>query len=315
MFSGFNQPKDISIAPEYCDICGVTQEELEAYFSPEIDEYAAKHGGRESYLTRLKAYYDGYYFSEARKAVYNVYGLLNHFDSGAEFAPFWSMSGEPSFARKYLEAKEVDIVDIESAEFDAGGFADYRDDTITLFPLLYQAGYLTISDYNSRTGCYKLTYPNTEIRQSLARFLSNNYSKADVTIRRSVSVRLVESLINGKPDEFIDLLKQYLSKVDYSLSSKITEYYFEFAVSNIINMLGLVCKNEVHTANGRMDCVIYAGEIIYVFEFKVDKPVEDALWQIEDKDYASIFSDSGKRVIEVGVVFSREKRNIVDWKV
>jgi hypothetical protein len=37
MFSGFNQPKDISMDSEYCDICGITQEELEKYFVPEID--------------------------------------------------------------------------------------------------------------------------------------------------------------------------------------------------------------------------------------------------------------------------------------
>jgi len=46
--------------------------------------------------------------------------------------------------------------------------------------------------------------------------------------------------------------------------------------------------NEVHTANGRMDSVIFAGDYIYILEFKIDKPPEDALWQIEDKDYASI---------------------------
>jgi len=103
--------------------------------------------------------------------------------------------------------------------------------------------------------------------------------------------------------------------VDCSLSSKITEYYFEFAVSNIINMLGLECKNEVHTANGRMDSVIFAGKNIYIFEFKVDKPVEDALWQLEEKDYASIYADSGKTIVEIGVVFSRELRTIIDWEV
>jgi hypothetical protein len=149
----------------------------------------------------------------------------------------------------------------------------------------------------------------------LAEFLSKNYSKAEDTIRSSVSTRLVDSLLNGKPEEFMSLLKQYLFKVDYSLSSKITEYYFEFAVSNIVNMLGLECKNEVHTANGRMDCVIFAGDYIYIFEYKVDKPVEGALWQLEEKDYASIYSDSGKKVVEIGIVFSREQRNIVEWEV
>jgi hypothetical protein len=196
---------------------------------------------------------------------------------------------------------------------NAGDFANYRDNSISLFPLLYQAGYLTIADYDETTGLYRLTYPNVEVRQSLAKFLSDNYSKDVNVIKGSASARLVKSLMNGKPEDFMGLLKPYLGRVDYSLSSKITEYYFEFAVSNIINMLGLKCENEVHTANGRMDSVIFAGDYIYILEFKVDKPVEDALWQIDEKDYAAIYSDSGKKMIKIGIVFSRERRNIIEW--
>jgi len=315
LFSGMNQAMDISMMLEYCDICGVTQEELETFFAPEIDAYAPQHGGRENYIEKLKEYYNGYYFTEKKLSVYNIYGILNHFDKSAKFIPYWSKSGTPSFLLKYLEMKDIDIVDVEEAQMQAGDFGDYRDNSITLYPLLYQAGYLTISDYDDTIGYYKLNYPNIEVRQTLAQFLSDTYSKADEKVKKSVSVKLVKSLLDGKPDDFFGLLKPYLNKVDYSLSSKITEYYFEFAVSNIINMLGLDCKNEVHTANGRMDSVIFAGGYIYIFEFKVDEPVEDALWQIEDKDYASIYADSGKEIVKVGIVFSRKQRNIIEWKL
>jgi len=314
-FSGFNQAFDISMNSEYCTICGITQEELETYFAPEIDAFSPEHGGKEAYLNRLKEFYNGYFFTKDKIAVYNTYGILTHFANSGDFAPFWSMSGEPSFLRKYLESKEVDVVDIESTEMSARDFGDYRDNTITLFPLLYQAGYLTIKDYDERTGSYTLDYPNVEVRQSLASFLERNYSKEENTIRKSTMTKLVGSLLDGKPEDFMGLLVPYLGRVDYSLSSKITEYYFEFAVSNIINMLGLECRNEVHTANGRMDSVIFADEYIYILEFKVDKPIEDALWQLEEKDYAQIYSDSGKKIMEIGIIFSREKRNILEWEV
>ena len=85
VFSGFNQPKDISMAADYCDICGITQEELEKNFAPEIDMYASKYGGRENYLNKLWEYYNGYFFTEDKKSVYNTYGILNHFDSDAKF--------------------------------------------------------------------------------------------------------------------------------------------------------------------------------------------------------------------------------------
>jgi hypothetical protein len=315
LFSGMNQPKDISMMQDFYDICGITQDELEEYFTPEIEEYAQKHGGIQNYLNKLKEYYNGYNFTKKKQPVYNTYGLLNHFTDSAEFTPYWSLSGIPSFTLKYLEAKVIDITRIENARMSAGRFGDYRDNTISLFPLLYQAGYLTITDYDENTGLYQLDYPNLEVRKNFAEFLADNYSKAGDIYEESVYSRFVKALLDGKIDNFINLLKIFLQKVDYSISSKITEYYFEFAVSNIINMLGLVCVNEVHTANGRMDSVIFAGDYIYILEFKIDKPVEDALWQIEEKDYAMIYADSGKKLVKTGIIFNREARNIIDWKV
>ena len=160
----------------------------------------------------------------------------------------------------------MDIVDVENSDMTADYFAEYKDNTITLIPLLYQAGYLTIKGYDELTGYYELTYPNVEVRQSLARYLASNYSNADDKLQRSTHRKLVQSLLDGKPEEFLAHLRQYLFKVDYSLSSKITEHYFEFAVSNIVNMLGLLCKCETHTANGRMDVTIFAGGTIYIME-------------------------------------------------
>jgi hypothetical protein len=314
LFSGMNQANDISMDPEYCDICGITQEELEEVFAPEIDAFAQIHGGKEIYLSKLQEYYNGYYFARKKISVYNTYGLLYHFDKSADFTPYWSLTGAPSFLIKYLEMKSVDVVEIEEAKMEARDFGDYRDNTITLFPLLYQAGYLTISDYDERTGIYKLNYPNVEVRKTLAQFLADNYSNAQKVFNVSLAHQFISALLDGKTDVFITLLKAYLKKVDYSLSSKISEYYFEFAVSNIINMLGVDCKNEVHTANGRMDSVIFTKNYIYILEFKVDKPVEDALWQIEDKDYAAMYADSKKKIVKVGITFSRETRNIVEWK-
>jgi hypothetical protein len=299
---------------EYCDICGITQEELETCFEPEISAYSEKHGGRENYLRKLRDHYNGYRFTEKDVSVYNTYGMLNHFDESAKFAAFWSMSGIPSYLVKYLEVKGVDVVAIEEAKMRAVSFADYKDDTITLFPLLYQAGYLTITDYDERTDIYTLNYPNTEIRQALAVFLSNNYTKTQSILDNSPSTELINALLEGDVNEFMDILKWYLQTVDYSLSSKITEFYVEFAVSNIINMLGLRCINEVHTANGRMDSVIHAGEYIYILEFKVDKPVENALRQIKRKDYALVYAKEGKKIVKGGVVFNRETRNIGEWK-
>ena len=44
VFSGFNQPKDISMDSRYDALCGITQAELEHYFDEPIREMAARSG-------------------------------------------------------------------------------------------------------------------------------------------------------------------------------------------------------------------------------------------------------------------------------
>jgi len=101
---------------EYCDICGVTQEELESNFEVEIEMYSQKYGGQENYLDKLREYYNGYFFTREPISVYNTYGILNHFDKSAIFEQFWSRSGWPSFAIKYFKMKNVNFSEIEEAE-------------------------------------------------------------------------------------------------------------------------------------------------------------------------------------------------------
>jgi hypothetical protein len=56
-------------------------------------------------------------------------------------------------------------------------------------------------------------------------------------------------------------------------------------------------------------------DYIYAFEFKLDKPVEEALQQIQEKGYLAAHADSPKEKIGVGVSFSTEEKGVVDWAV
>lgn len=82
VFSGFNQPKDISMNPKYDSLCGITKEEMEKYFEEPIEEMAAKFKcTSEEMKLRLKAQYDGYHFSEEMVDIYNPFSILNALDS------------------------------------------------------------------------------------------------------------------------------------------------------------------------------------------------------------------------------------------
>jgi hypothetical protein len=75
----------------------------------------------------------------------------------------------------------------------------------------------------------------------------------------------------------------------------------------------------VQTADGRIDSVVEVGDYVYCFEFKLRRKgasvsAEDALGQIDSKDYLLPWRGSGKKLVKVGVVFDTEKRNIGEWK-
>ncbi|MDR3184748.1 MAG: PD-(D/E)XK nuclease domain-containing protein, partial [Prevotellaceae bacterium] len=55
---------------------------------------------------------------------------------------------------------------------------------------------------------------------------------------------------------------------------------------------------------------------VYIFEFKLDGngTAEEALKQIEEKDYAGKYNLSGRKVIKVGVEFDNGKRNVRRWR-
>lgn len=78
IFSGFNQPEDITSSGEFDTICGITPEELHQYFQNDIEEMATQNGlTAETMCSQLKAHYDGYHFSRKMRDVYNPFSLLN----------------------------------------------------------------------------------------------------------------------------------------------------------------------------------------------------------------------------------------------
>jgi hypothetical protein len=314
MFSGMNQPEDISFNANYAALCGFTQNELETYFEPEISEYAEKFGSRKNYLAKLKNFYDGYQFSEEANKVYNPISAMKHFGNNGKFNVFWAETGTPSFLANYIKKKGADIGDIENQLYKSVAFAKFKEDAIELVPLMYQAGYLTIAEYEPILGNYKLKYPNAEVRSSFADFLSGLYSAVENTKKNSVINKLIEALYRGDVEIFMKTMIVYMQSIKFDLVVKMTEYYFEFAFSNVLNMLNINCDVEAHSALGSVDAVVRIANNVYVIEMKVDKQIEEAMEQIEKKKYYVPYLGQGNKVFKIGVVFGEKERNIIEWK-
>ena len=128
VFSGFNQPDDISMTEQYDALCGITDEELDHYFGERVVALAEKKSVPTDVMReRLRNKYDGYHFSEAQHGVYNPFSLLHVFKY-LEISDYWFRSGTPTYLVRLLNHFNEDIADLTSKYYNRAQFIDYRAD-------------------------------------------------------------------------------------------------------------------------------------------------------------------------------------------
>ena len=77
IFSGLNQLNDISMIEDFSAICGVSEEELDLYFTPEIEQLAKRQKlSIEETKAKLARMYDGYHFTRFSPDIFNPYSIL-----------------------------------------------------------------------------------------------------------------------------------------------------------------------------------------------------------------------------------------------
>ena len=320
VFSGFNQPKDISMDPRYEALCGITQKEMEHYFYKSISGLAEKEGYTyDEMKERLKAQYDGYHFSESMVGIYNPFSILNAFDS-LQIRDYWFASGTPTYLVRLLQHSNEQINELVGKYYDASLFADYKADVERPLPMIYQSGYLTIKDYDKYTHSYLLDFPNDEVRRGFLSLLTSDYFKTQGTSVSSWLISSVRMLNAGKVDEFRDSLTAFLSGIPYdshdsTKSPELTEKHFQYTFYLILRLIGVYClRIEQTQSRGRVDCILETPRYIYIFEFKLDGSADEALRQIEEKGYAKPYLTDKRKIVRIGVVFSSQTRTISEWK-
>jgi hypothetical protein len=314
IFSDLNNITDISLNPRFYDLCGITQEELERDFAGEIEAVLEGRGmDRRVYLEKLGHFYNGYRFSRNPGTVYNPLGLLKHFDEGGEFNTYWFDTGTPAFLITLIENQKIDILNLEKKNIAPLNFQKFSVDNMDALAVLYQSGYLTIADYDEEFGIYTLDYPNEEVRASFAEALLEYYVKASVAGINSLTLMLPRSFARDDIETVIHSLESFFASIPYDIQLR-DERYYQTVVHLIFRMLGLCCRSEVRIAAGRIDTLVETKDYVYCFEFKLDGTAEQALNQIDSKDYLLPWAGNGRRLFKIGVSFDYTKRNIGDWK-
>ena len=164
VFSGFNQPKDISLHTKYETLCGISQEELEKNFSEPIEEMAVVYRcSFDEMMGKLKAQYDGYHFSDKMTDVYNPFSLFNAFYA-KRIDDYRFKSGTPTYLIRLLTHTNENMNEITGKYYSPDEFIDYMACVEQPLPMIYQSGYLTIKGVDLESNIFLLDYPNNEVR-------------------------------------------------------------------------------------------------------------------------------------------------------
>ena len=322
IFSDLNNLEDISLRNDYAGICGITEQELEQNFEPEIEALSIAEGlTRSKTLATLKKQYDGYLFAKAGVNVYNPFSLLSAFKA-KDFGSYWFSTGTPTFLVNYLKEAHYFIPDLDgNVELNESGLETYRAVTENALPILFQSGYLTIIGYIKEARLYKLGFPNDEVRYGFLENLLPAYSSLPLGDTGKSVWKFVQDIREGKVDSFMERMRSIIAGIPYDdfpkEKLKLREQNYQTAVYLIFALMGQFVQTEVHCATGRADAVVITVDTVYIFEFKLcgNSNAEDAINQIKEKNYAAKYQVDGKKVVLIGSSFDEDARTIRDWQI
>ncbi len=315
LFSSLNNLNDLTLKPRYASICGYTDHHLDTVFAPELPGLDRD---------RIREWYNGYSWGGDER-VYNPYDVLLLFDN-RKFLAWWFETGTPKFLPDLLVRRNVSTLDLEGLTADESLLSAFDIDEIATEALLFQTGYLTVTDCSKGddgTTDYRLDYPNREVRVSLNRVLLsslvNSLSKHRLARCRDVA----KHIRAGNFEQLNQALHAFFASIphDWYRNNHIERYegYYATVFFALLSGFGLDTRPEEASSRGNLDLAVSAPERIVLFEFKtVDGRSGSgrALRQLKAKRYADQHLGSGKPVHLVGVEFSRKTRNVarVEWE-
>ncbi len=313
VFSGLNNLKDITLDNRFATLLGVTQDESGLYLMEHVAAFAENEGlAEDELLEKMRVWYDGFSFSKKCKSVYNPFSLLLLLDM-QDFRNYWFETGTPTFLIKLIREKEYDVRLMEELVVDELAFSSYEIGNLSVIPLLFQTGYLTIKSYEPATRLYKLYYPNYEVENAFSRYLLSSFVTVESGLTGGYLWRLAEALNARDFETFFEVLRIFLADIPYDIQIK-RERYYQTIFYLLFKLIGLQIGAEVRTNRGRIDAVVETEGGVFIFEFKLDGSPEAALAQIRERGYAEQY---GLRddVYLIGVEFGVAERNVVAWQV
>ena len=320
IFSGLNNLRDITLSPEYGTVCGYTDADIDTVFAPELEAAAAE--GQALDREEIRRWYNGYRWGPT--SVYNPFDVLLLL-AERQFRAHWFETGTPTFLVEWLRNRGFFTPKLERLLADDDLLGAFDVERIEPEALLWQTGYLTI-DSQQRKGSrtvYTLRVPNQEVRYALNDRLLKAWMP-DASLVSRLASDLYDLLTDGDAEGLRAHFQRLYASIpnDWYRNNPIAQYegYYASVFYSHLASLGLDIVPEEVSNPGQCDLVIRHAGRAWVIEFKVidgDAPTGEAMRQLKARDYAAKHRGAPgiTEVIELGVEFSRARRQIVGWEV
>ncbi|MBK5929413.1 ATP-binding protein [Halochromatium salexigens] len=303
LFSGLNNLYDLTVDADYSALCGYTEADLDAVFAPELEGLDR---------AQIRAWYNGYNW--LGEAVYNPFDLLLLFKQRV-FRPWWFETGTPTFLVDVLTQRGYFTPNLAHVCASEALLSTFDVDQLAPEALLWQTGYLTFTGAR-QIGVrweYSLGYPNLEVESALNDALLKGLM-GDATLAERAISRLYDVLLAAD----FEALRQHIQSLFAAIPHQwhdggpIARYegFYASVFYSHLAALGLDLVAEEASHHGRLDLRLRFNGAIWLFEFKV---VE--LAQIKARGYAEPYRAEGLPIHLIGIVFSRERRTLVDFAI
>lgn len=321
IFTGLNNLKTYSITKnKFSQYFGFTQEEMKGILQTfSLEQYAGT----------IAKWYDGYRFGLTE--IYNPWSVLNCIDSYLQndmvaCEPYWSNTSSNRIVKRLIEESNertksmveelINGTPIHTQIFEdvTYGTIDVNQDYIWSFLLF--TGYLKIISCETvgDETYYDMVIPNVEIKSIYKNTIRSWFIDH---INRDSRTDILESVIHADAEKLEDLLCTWLTNT-ISCFDEQENYYHGFVTGLVSGFSGYMVVSNRESGNGRFDLVVKQRSRWHhaaILEFKVvekynqmTKACEDALRQIEEKDYeASLRDEQYENIAKLGICFCQKR--------
>ncbi|MEM7132578.1 MAG: AAA family ATPase [Chloroflexota bacterium] len=315
VFSALNNLVDLTMNTQFSSMLGLTDAELRRDFAEYSTALASELGyTSEALHGEIRRWYDGFCFAPNGENVYNPYSVIHLFFQ-RRFFNHWFATGTPTFLIKLIHAQNYDIVQFDEVMLEEIDFSTYELENLSVIPLLYQTGYLTLKGFTQELGkeaLYTLSYPNYEVEHAFRSYLISAFSYIERTMARSYLRKLAAAIKEKDLDQVFSIMSVFFTNIPYDLQLKYEQYY-QSILYTVFMMLGLDIEAEVETNEGRIDAVVELSDHILLFEFKIDKNAQEAPQQIKENKYYEKYQLHNKEMTLIGANFNSQTRTVDDW--